>query len=192
MPRFSNREIRDLILAWLLISLAFGIAMRGLADLATTIWISALTVGLGFLLHELAHKFTAQHYKKFAEFHASFEMLGLALLLSFTGFIIAAPGAVVISGFVSRRQNGIIAAAGPITNLVLALLSLPLFFMTSGVLELLFGYGFVINTWLALFNMIPFSIFDGAKIFSWNKVAYGIITAVSVLLLFLHPLVIGA
>jgi len=34
---------------------------------------------------------------------------------------------------------------------------------------LLFTLGAYINTWLALFNLIPFGPLDGAKIFRWNK-----------------------
>ncbi len=34
---------------------------------------------------------------------------------------------------------------------------------------LVFSLGARINTWLALFNLIPFGPFDGAKIISWDK-----------------------
>ncbi|MFO7773178.1 MAG: DUF951 family protein [Dehalococcoidia bacterium] len=33
----------------------------------------------------------------------------------------------------------------------------------------LFTLGAYVNTWLALFNLIPFGPLDGAKIFRWNK-----------------------
>ena len=37
---------------------------------------------------------------------------------------------------------------------------------------LLFYLGARINTWLAVFNLIPFGPLDGAKIFSWHKGAW--------------------
>jgi len=42
---------------------------------------------------------------------------------------------------------------------------------------------------LALFNMIPFAIFDGAKILRWNKVVYGAMVAVSFILLNVPPFI---
>lgn len=193
--RFSMQEVRDLLIAWLVVSLAFGIALSDKADLVTMIWVSALTVGVGFIFHELGHKFTAQHYGKFAEFKASYPMLFVAVVLSFTGVVIAAPGAVMISGFINRKEGGMIASAGPLTNIAIAIIILPLYFIFGSVnhtLSLLLGFGFMINAWLALFNMIPFGIFDGAKIISWNKFIYAAMVLLSVILMFFTALVQGA
>lgn len=188
--RFEQTEIKDLIIAWILISIAFSIALRNTAvSLTTQLIISGLTVGIGFVVHELAHKFVAQHYGKHAAFQASFPMLLLSVVIAFSGIVIAAPGAVVISGFVNKKENGIISAAGPVSNIFLALLFIPLFVFASGqTLILLASTGFLINSWLALFNMIPFGIFDGAKILAYNKSVYAAITAVSVLLVFASSL----
>ena len=106
--KFSDREIKDLVIAWILISVAFAIALRQTNSFVANLWISALTVGVAFIVHELAHKFTAQHFGKFAEFRASIGMLIFAVILSFSGVVLAAPGAVWISGFVNRKQNGMI------------------------------------------------------------------------------------
>ena len=78
----------------------------------------------------------------------------------------------MISGRVNTRKNGIISAAGPLVNLGLAMLFLPLFLISSKFFHMLALYGFVINSWLALFNMIPVWLFDGHKIWKWNKAAY--------------------
>lgn len=184
--RFSDREIKDLVLAWALVSIAFAIAIWQTSSLITNIWVSGLTVGVAFIVHELAHKFTAQHYRKFAEFKANLPMLIFMLILSFTGLVLAAPGAVIISGFVSKKENGIIAAAGPLSNIALAIIFLILFYLmpVTGVISLLLGFGFLINTWLALFNMIPFGIFDGAKVIAWDKKVYFATVTVGILLLF--------
>ena len=107
--------------------------------------------------------------------------------MSFFGFVFAAPGAVMIAGRVDIRKNGIISAAGPVVNLVLALFFLSLLFMfPDGLLKILAFYGFFINSWLALFNMIPVWNFDGAKVLKWDKKIYGIIVAISLLFLFMQ------
>lgn len=56
--------------------------------------------------------------------------------------------------------------AGPITNIGLAVL-----FLVLDVIQptLFFALGAQINTWLVLFNLIPFGSLDGAIILRWNK-----------------------
>ena len=173
--------MRDILKAWFAISLAFAILLRNELPFVYSLLIAALTVGVGFLLHELAHKLTAQHYGCYAEFRSFDTMLFLAVIMSFFGFIFAAPGAVFISGPVGRTRNGKISAAGPATNLALAMLFLILSLLTTNkILLLMFGYGFMINTWLALFNMLPFGNFDGVKILRWSKPVYFSMAAVAV------------
>ncbi len=182
--RFSDTEIKDLLLAWVFISVAFAIALGQTESFFTNFWVAAITVGVAFIAHELAHKFTAQHFGKFAEFRANLSMLVLSVFIAFAGILFAAPGAVMISGFVSRKENGIIALAGPLVNVILALLLLPIAFMLSGasLLGQIVALGFAINAALALFNLIPFWIFDGAKIIAWNKFVYAAMVIISVAL----------
>ena len=112
---FTNREKRDLLAAGIIISLAFAILFsHGIKELFSLnpafleiFLIAFLTAGIGFLFHELMHKYVAQKYKLKAEFHAFYGMLFLSLFFSLFGFIIAAPGAVFISGYyINREKNG--------------------------------------------------------------------------------------
>jgi Zn-dependent protease len=191
--KFTNDEIKDLFFAWLMISLAFAILFSGISSLFSnpiifiiSLGMALFTSGIGFLLHELMHKYVAQSYGFYAEFKAFYNMLFLAIAFSFFGFILAAPGAVFISGFITREKNGKISLAGPMTNILLAIifLILLLIFTTNGILGLFLNYGVMINSLLALFNMIPFMPFDGAKVYAWNKGAY-FITILLALILFL-------
>jgi len=152
------------------------------------LFISLFTLGIGFLLHELAHKFVAQRYGCFAEFRSFDRMLVMALVFSLFGFIFAAPGAVMIRGHLTRKQNGLVSAAGPGMNIVISILFLLLTLTSVGIWQVIGRYGFIINAWLALFNMIPFAMFDGRKIFEWNKVFYGFMVAAAFGLIILQNL----
>ncbi len=174
--KFSLQEKKDLLKGWAAVSLAFGIVLSDnykSFEFLQNILIAALAVGLGFILHELSHKYFAQKYHCWAEFRSFDIMLLLAIGMSFFGFVFAAPGAVMIQGYTTKKQNGIISAAGPMTNILLGAVCLPLYFLTQGFVQHLFFYAFSINAWLAIFNLIPFGFFDGKKIFTWNKLAWG-------------------
>ena len=189
----SKREVIDIAKGWGALSFAFTLLYSGtyllggrsFFNILTPTFlilflISALTAGLGFLLHELAHKFVAQHYGCNAEFRAFDQMLYLAVgLAAVIGWIFAAPGAVMIVGNVTRKENGIISAAGPITNFILAVI----FLAISKALPI-FAIGVFINIWLGLFNMIPFGNFDGKKIWNWQPSVWIGMVAIGVSLMF--------
>ena len=177
--KFSHREKKDLFWAGIMISLAFAILLSGGFNILNSgflivFLIAFFTAGIGFLFHEMMHKYVAQNYGLLAEFRASYKMLWLAILFSFFGFIIAAPGAVFLKGDITRERNGKISLAGPLTNIVLALIFLILILLLkpSGILNAFFGFGLTINSLLAAFNMIPTIPFDGGKVIAWNKPVY--------------------
>lgn len=185
--RFSLQEKRDLTFAGLILSLAFAILFiggwRGLSliggDFVFVFFVAFITAGIGFLLHELMHKYVAQNYGFYAEFKAFYPMLWLSVIFSFFGFIFAAPGGVFISGKINREKEGKISFAGPATNIVIAIIFLVplLIFQSLGLsmhetLKGIVSYGFSINSVLALFNMIPVVPFDGAKVLAWDKGVY--------------------
>jgi len=178
---FSGKEIRDIIIAWLALGVAFSFALAGggftlfaspisASDLLLLIGISLVTVGTGFVFHELSHKFVAQRYGYWAEFRMWPMGLVLALVTSLIGFIFAAPGATYISGSnISTGENGRISVAGPLTNVVIAIAFSPLLLFDST--SVLWAVGFIglrINVFLALFNMLPIGPLDGAKVYRWN------------------------
>ncbi|MFH1850258.1 MAG: metalloprotease [archaeon] len=187
--RLSTIERNHLFKAWAAISIAFAIAFSGLsAGFFSSVIVAGLTVGLGFIVHELAHKVVAQRFGCFAEFRADTKMLILAIVVSFTGMVFAAPGAVMISGHVTRRKSGMISLAGPAANIGIALLFLPVAAGT-GLVALAAGYGVTINSWLALFNLIPFGNLDGAKVLAWDRRVYAGAAASALIMMLVSSLV---
>ena len=191
---FSKRELRDLAVAWLALGFAFTIFINPtIADavlraaiapstLALALGVSLATVGVAFLLHELAHKVVAVRFGQVAAFQADYGMLFLAVMSALAGFLFAAPGAVVHRGRITARENGLIALAGPVTNLLLAVVFLPIMLFGPGLLGLVGQRGVSINLLLAGFNMIPYGPLDGKKVIGWSKPMYVGVAIPSVLL----------
>lgn len=198
---FSGIEIRDIAIAWLALGLAFAIAysMRyGLlfgdvapGDFAYLFLLSILTVGPGFVFHELSHKFVAQRYGFWAEFRMWPQMLVLALITSLLGVIFAAPGATYISGTnISKEENGKISLAGPLMNVLIAFLFVPFLLFGQGFLSDLGALGVPINVFLATFNLLPFGPLDGAKVFKWSLPLWAaVFIPLVIVLLFLYGII---
>jgi Zn-dependent protease len=102
--RLGSNELIELLIAYVVLTAAFGVIISGgFSRLSADAFIiTGIGVGTGFLLHELAHKFTAQRYGYMAEFKLSMNGLFLTIISAAIGFLFAAPGAVVIYG---RAQN---------------------------------------------------------------------------------------
>ena len=181
MFKFTKREVIDLIISFLVISLGFCILYSGrsfdLNVIMTLLPIIMLGVGCGFIFHELGHKLSAMHYGYWAEYKMWVHGLIIALISSFFGFIFAAPGAVYIYGpNMSDRENGIISLAGPIINIVITIIFLiilslignSLYNDTYMIIALICIIGAKINSFLALFNLLPIPTLDGSKVLKWS------------------------
>lgn len=186
---FSRTEILHLTVSVLALTLAVTLARGGFQALTTftpqlalNALAAFLAVGSGFVLHELAHKVVAQRYGHWAEFRAYFAGLGMTLLLAFTGILFAAPGAVLIQGRVTPRENGLISLVGPATNLVLALAAWPLAWAVNAdaIVPTIASMVAQINAFLCLFNLVPLGPLDGRKVLRWNKLAYAASAAVAI------------
>tara|TARA_B100000003_G_scaffold60145_1_gene53661 strand:+ start:849 stop:1607 length:759 start_codon:yes stop_codon:yes gene_type:complete len=218
---FSEEEKKHLLYATAAFTLALGFmsagGLGGLSQNGTSSWllqilismpIMLIAVGPAFVLHEIGHKIIAKKNGCWAEFRADPKGLQIGVLIAlFLGVLFMAPGAVMVAGLVTRRQNGHIAIAGPLVNLGLFVIGIPLgallFMLTnaqdySTMAYLVDGafvwqamiYDIVLywigaNIILGLFNMLPFGPLDGVKVKDWNNgVWWGLF------LIFLSPIII--
>jgi len=195
MDRGSFREIIHLVASLLVLTIAFSYPSTGMEALA----IAAIGVGSGFLLHELAHKFTAQRYGYVADYEASPMGLLMAIGLSVLtkgSFVFAAPGAVMIRGKWTHTEDiynepvkefAYISVSGAVVNLALAVLfyTASLFAVQSGLAYAVLTKSAFINVFLAGFNMIPFGPLDGAKVWRYNPVLWGLVGIPAIILFFI-------
>ncbi len=181
---FSQTELKDLGISLLAFSLGLAFVFnRGViggmlslgSELLVTIplffFLGMVAFGPAFIIHELAHKFVAKYYGCWAEFRADPAGLRTGVMIAFfIGFLFMAPGAVMVAGNVNRRQNGIIALAGPFSNLILWGIGLPFYILFAGTILGEVGLLWLVaNAILGAFNMLPFGPLDGRKIKNWSE-----------------------
>src|SRR5215831_135491 len=175
----SRTELLHLSIATLLIT-GVGLSFNHYRYIS---WQFLVVFISAFLVHELAHKFLAQYYGSWAEFRA--QLYGLVITaisaLPIMPFKFIAPGAVMV-GLSDTNKFGRVALIGPLTNLVMGFSFLISTYIYPYHSYLYAGASF--NAWIALFNLLPFGVLDGEKIFNWNKIAWGL-TMTSTMVLFI-------
>jgi len=194
---FSPQEAKDLLISWLTLSLAFAVVINpvffNISNLILSLPIALLAVGTGFILHELAHREMAKHYGFHSEFRAWYPGLLIAIglaVVTMGQFIFAAPGATYFfTREVTRKQNGIISLAGPLTNIIIGIILL----IVSGAIAdawigKMFMYAALVNFWFALFNLIPIYPLDGSKVIAWKPFIWIIFIVISGILAFMPEL----
>ena len=180
----ENKELAHIVISWVTISLAFSMtalqAPQMFPAFATSFPIILVTLGVGFILHELAHRWLAKKFGCIAFYKMWWQGLALALgmaVMTQGRLIFAAPGAVLIGGKrLTLQESGLVAVVGPVMNmavgtlfLLLALASRPYTLLaTVGM------WGSYINYFLAFFNMIPFPPLDGQKVLQWSPAVWAL------------------
>lgn len=183
-PRYRHGEWLHLLigaalvlavgLSWLVFSV--GASPMGLA-------LDAALFVLAFLLHEMAHKFSAMRYGYFAEFRLqTWGAILTAISVVIPFFKIVAPGATVIYGPDDPQLMGRTAMWGPATNISMAaaLMAASHAVPPLGPYLSMAAY---INSFIAFFNLIPLGILDGLKVLRWSKGIWAAAFAASVALL---------
>jgi Zn-dependent protease len=179
----SPKELKHIgIAAALVIGIGFSIGLYAtlLPDFAgfnfkwtlSMMAVFSVIMVASFLTHEIGHKIIAQRNGLWAEFRLTTWGALLTFASVFLPFRMIAPGAMMISGNIKKKEDLVkISIAGPITNLIYSCLFLGLAFTLPvsfdwGSMLLFAGY---LNAFMAVFNLLPFGILDGYKIFSLNK-----------------------
>ena len=177
---FSDVEIQHLAGSLVVIAaLPFMISSGIEDDLGFTVCVMGIFIA-AFLCHELAHKVSAQMFGYWAEFRLNPWGVALTLLSYVSPVKLVAPGAVLIDGQLYWNDLGKIAVAGPLTNIGQALLFLGVQTLTgNAVLSDLACIGVSLNSTLAVINLLPYGMLDGAKVLQWNWKAWLIVAAMA-------------
>lgn len=172
-----KEELMEILIAMFSMVVAVMIAWRGFfPNPFYGFLISLFTVGIGFIGHEMGHKFAAEKFGIPSVFRAWYPGILIMFFFSIFGFIFAAVGAVYIfARYLPKKVNGIISLAGPSVNIIFAFIFL-LFLISSHVLgfklarivEAICIVGYKLNGFLAFFNLLPIFPLDGSKVISWN------------------------
>jgi Zn-dependent protease len=183
--RFSKKELEHLALGTSLVTLAGVSYFLGtpVSVGAVGILLASTLFMMGFILHELAHKYVAQGYGLWAEFRLNMTGLLLTAISIVSPIKFIAPGAVMIAGFADQNRMGKTAFAGPLVNVIIAsalLIVLPALGTTDIYHAVVAGAA--INAFLALFNLIPFAVFDGKKVYTWDKRYWAALVLISIAL----------
>jgi Zn-dependent protease len=185
---FSTKELQHLAIGALLVTgVGFTYFLTSKANLLNVTTLS-IAFMLSFLLHELAHKFSAQHFNLWAEFRLTLQGALITLVSMFLPFKIISPGAVMIAGSTTKEAVGKTSLAGPVTNIILSISCI----IVATVGPSLFLIVAFINAFLAVFNLIPFGVMDGLKVFRWNKILWATaFTAAAALTVYTYAFTMG-
>ena len=179
--RFGSAEKNHLIIGTALVTSAGISFYLGATFSIPGLILATVLFSTGFIVHELAHKYVAQGYGLWAEFRLNLTGVLLTALSVFSPLKFIAPGAVMIAGPADQDKMGRTALAGPVVNIVITTILLalmPALGRGSWLFDAVLA-GASINSFLTVFNLIPVSIFDGHKVFSWNRKLWAAFFAVS-------------
>ena len=187
----DRKEIKDIAISTTLLAFifaydGFGTFLNPGPETFYKYLLYLTIIALAFIPHEMAHKFTAMHYGCIARYQIWWGGLKMAIFLAIiTGgkFVIAAPGAVMIYTMkrdswgnihsrITKKQNAYISIAGPAANLIIA--AAMLLFTGKAIVggyDLAASIGYI-NSFLAMFNLLPIPPLDGSKIYPWNKAVW--------------------
>ena len=203
MIEFTRNEVRDLLIALIVLSFCFAIASVGLDahGIFSIFPIVMVGVGIGFILREIGQKYAAMR----DGFEAEFKLWPIGLLIAFVtafiGMVFAFPGEIrTHPDQIADDINGKIGVAGPLANMLLALIFIAIaaliypFSLNSGFIHLIYlicTVGFSVNSFLAAFNLLPIYSLDGIKVLKWDAKIWIVVFAIAVIMM-LSSITIGA
>jgi Zn-dependent protease len=160
----------------IIITIAAGLIFRSSLGLHRhfSFWRSVLMVGVltapAIILHELAHKAVAMGYGLDATLEIPYLWLGIGVVLALFNapLVFFVPAYVGFSGDVTPLQHLLIAAAGPLTNLLLWLIAWIVLrtAQPDQFWRVVWAVTRRMNGFLFVINILPIPGFDGYHVFS--------------------------
>jgi Zn-dependent protease len=148
-----------------------------------------LAATIAVIPHELAHRQYARKYGCFSRFTLNFTGFLLTTIINILPFF----GLFFLSGYtaiscrffsVNKEIEGKSAAVGPLTNIVISVLSFLLIGYVPSIVAFFLYEIAAFNAVVAFFNLLPFWILDGLKVFRWNIGIWIVMIAISVILMY--------
>lgn len=161
------REIMDLVASFIVLGTAFSIRYI-IVGAYNQMMAAFFAVGLGFLVHELAHRYVANFLGVLSRYRAWYPGLAIALLIAIASrgaIIFAAPGAVeVFLPWYLPKTMAMISLAGPFANIMVSVLCIAISLIpyASHIYQYLTLVGYI-NAFLGFFNLLPIPPLDGYK-----------------------------
>ncbi|HZW56238.1 MAG TPA: AN1-type zinc finger domain-containing protein [Nitrososphaerales archaeon] len=176
---FSEVEKKHILLATA-VMVAVGLSLSWSVDMllfTAHSWLLLLLVPgfvVSFLGHEMAHKFLARRNGMWAEFRTNAYGLMMTIVSVLFPIKFLAPGQTNIQGTARSEIMGAIGLIGPGLNLALGFACLILSRLSASLLGIAFLELAMFNSWIAIFNLIPFGSLDGTMVFHWDKTRWAI------------------
>ncbi len=163
---FDQKELFDIFISTLVLSFVFYYYLHTYSFIAVL-----FIVFSSFVLHEIGHKIAAIYFGCESRYEVSYLFLFLSFVIAYLTnwkVIFAAPGYVVsYKSEITKREEALISLAGPMMNVLVAFVCLYLL-QTTPYISFLTHLG-LFNCFVAFFNMLPFFVLDGKKVYEWNK-----------------------
>lgn len=192
-----------LLITVIVLGLVFGSKLLLYGNILLFLLVTAI-VSIAVIPHELAHRWSARRMGCYSRYVLS--PFGLVItLISALPFI---PLKIIMVGFTLvvpitydpvflRKLNGIVSYMGPLTNIIIASASLATYALLGklGFYSLLLNffllYSVYINSWIAIFNLLPIPPLDGSKIIIWKPMLWIVTLLFSIGLYILAGLELG-
>ncbi|MDY6761781.1 MAG: metalloprotease, partial [Candidatus Nanohaloarchaea archaeon] len=157
-----------------------------------------LLAAVAFVPHVVSQQVSARALKSHAEYRQWTPGTVITVLSPFLGFLAAVPGGMEMHTVKGERyghyepeltvnQVGLIAAIGPLVNIMLGVIFA--FLGDAATLPLLgqdlFDVGARINAYIAAFTMLPFYPLNGYKLMRWHTPLWAMVLALAGLLFLL-------
>jgi len=184
----------SILITIIVLSLVFGSRYLITIDLIN-FTLTTIVSSIAVIPHELAHRWVARKMNCYSRY--VLDPFGLVLTLitaiPYIPFKIIMPGYVLVFSTTfdpvySKRINGIVSYFGPLTNILISIVSIVLLTLIKYINNIHFIIivflilAVRLNSWIAFFNLIPIPPLDGSKVINWKPHLWIILFVISIIL----------